>query len=152
MSHRLDPGRRALGVLTLAALPLFALACDQGSRMDIDSSLDLDLDAMTKLPSGLLYRDLEAGEGDVAEAGSTVRVGYSGYFSSGEMFDSGSFSFTVGAGKVVAGFDEGVAGMKVGGRRQLVIPSVLGYGDQDMGPIPGGSTLVFMIDLESVSR
>lgn len=150
--RRFYPGPRALWVLTLAVLPLFVLACDQGSQMDIDASFDLDLDAMTKLPSGLLYRDLEAGEGDVAEAGSTVRVGYSGYFTSGEMFDSGSFSFTVGAGKVVAGFDEGVAGMKVGGRRQLVIPSVLGYGDQDMGPIPGGSTLVFMIDLESVSR
>ncbi len=120
--------------------------------MDIDSSLDLDLDAMTKLPSGLLYRDLEAGEGEVADAGSTAQVGYSGYFTSGEMFDSGSFSFTVGAGQVVAGFDEGVSGMKVGGRRQLVIPPALGYGDRDTGPIPGGSTLVFVIDLEAVSR
>ena len=120
--------------------------------MDIDPTLDIDIDAMTKLPSGLLYQDLEAGEGDIADAGSTAQVGYSGHFTSGEMFDSGSFSFTVGAGQVVAGFDEGVSGMKVGGRRQLVIPSVLGYGDQDMGPIPGGSTLVFVIELQSVSR
>jgi len=68
------------------------------------------------------------------------------------VFDSGSFSFTVGAGQVVPGFDQGITGMKVGGKRQLVIPSQLGYGDQDMGPIPGGSTLVFVVKLQSVSR
>lgn len=120
--------------------------------MDIDPSLDIDLDAMSKLPSGLLYRDLEQGEGELADSGSTAQVGYHGYFTSGDLFDSGSFSFTVGAGQVVPGFDEGVTGMKVGGRRQLVIPSHLGYGDRDMGPIPGGSTLVFIVDLEGVSR
>ena len=118
----------------------------------IDPSLDIDIDAMTKLPSGLLMLDVEEGTGELADSGSTAQVGYSGYFTSGEMFDSGSFSFTVGVGQVVAGFDQGVAGMKVGGRRQLVIPSALGYGDQDNGPIPGGSTLVFIVDLESVSR
>jgi peptidylprolyl isomerase len=120
--------------------------------MDINPSLDIDLEAMTKLPSGLLFTDLEVGDGEVADSGSTAQVGYHGYFTSGDMFDSGSFSFTVGAGQVVAGFDQGISGMQVGGRRQLVIPSHLGYGDQDRGPIPGGSTLVFVVDLEAVSR
>ena len=120
--------------------------------MDIDPSLDIDLDAMSKLPSGLLCRDLEQGEGALADSGSTAQVGYHGYFTSGDLFDSGSFSFTVGAGQVVPGFDEGVTGMKVGGRRQLVIPSHLGYGERDTGPIPGGSTLIFVVDLEGVTR
>jgi peptidylprolyl isomerase len=120
--------------------------------MEIDPALSIDLDAMTKLPSGLLYSDLDLGDGEAADSGRVVQVGYKGYFTSGEMFDSGSFSFTLGTGQVVAGFDQGVSGMKAGGRRQLVIPSQLGYGDNDMGPIPGGSTLVFVVELEAVTR
>lgn len=144
--------RRAGPAVSAVLLMLFVLSCEEGPQMDINPSLDIDLEAMTKLPSGLLYTDVEPGDGDVAEAGTTAQVGYSGYFTGGDMFDSGSFSFAVGAGQVVAGFDEGIKGMKVGGRRQLVIPSHLGYGDQDMGPIPGGSTLIFVVELQAVSR
>ena len=146
-----DSDRRSGFLLSVAFISLFVLACEQGPPMDT-TPLDLDLEAMTKLPSGLLLLDMEVGEGESADSGSTAQVGYTGYFTSGDVFDSGSFSFTVGAGQVVPGFDQGIAGMKVGGKRQLVIPSQLGYGDQDMGPIPGGSTLVFVVQLQSVSR
>ena len=151
MKLRFHSDRRGGFALSVALISLFVLACEQGPPMDTNP-LDLDLDAMTKLESGLLLLDLEVGEGELADSGSTAQVGYTGYFTSGDVFDSGSFSFTVGAGQVVPGFDQGITGMKVGGERQLVIPSQLGYGDQDMGPIPGGSTLVFVVKLQSVSR
>ena len=119
------------------------------------SSLGVDLSAMTKSSSGLYTRDLTVGTGAVAVAGKRVGVHYVGSLANGTQFDANGptdapFSFTLGAGQVIAGWDEGVAGMKVGGRRQLVIPPSLGYGSQANGPIPGNSILVFTVDLVSV--
>lgn len=113
-------------------------------------SLGVDLAKMTKTSSGLYYRDLAPGTGTEAGAGSTVTVQYTGWLTSGSQFDTGSFSFTIGEHGVVAGFEEGVTGMKVGAVRQLVIPASLGYGAQGKGPIPGNAVMVFQLSLKKV--
>ncbi len=104
------------------------------------------------LPSGLQYQDLKLGDGAVAKSGQTVSVNYIGVLTDGTKFDSSfdagrPFSFGLGAGQVIKGWDEGVAGMKVGGRRILIIPATLGYGNQANGKIPANSTLIFQVDL-----
>ena len=104
-------------------------------------------------PSGLQYADLAEGEGDAAEAGRPVSVHYTGWLTDGTKFDSSvdsnqPFQFTLGAGQVIAGWDEGVCGMKAGGKRKLTIPPELGYGaDGAGGVIPPGATLVFDVEL-----
>lgn len=109
-------------------------------------------------PSELVIEDLEEGDGAEATAGSTVAVHYLGVaWSSGQQFDSSwdrgeHFSFGLGAGQVIAGWDNGVAGMRVGGRRRLTIPPHLGYGARGAGgAIKPNETLVFVVDLVSVS-
>jgi FKBP-type peptidyl-prolyl cis-trans isomerase len=116
-----------------------------------DASLGVSLAQSTKLPSGLYYRDIVAGTGAVLATGQTVGMRYVGAFVSGDVFDSNPapkpvFSFRLGAGQVIKGWDQGLVGMKVGGRRQLIIPPELGYGPNDYGPIPGNSVLVFTVD------
>jgi FKBP-type peptidyl-prolyl cis-trans isomerase FkpA len=111
---------------------------------------------MARTPSGLRYQDLAKGQGAEAREGSTATVHYTGWLPNGEKFDSSRdrnepFSFKLGAGQVIAGWDEGVAGMKVGGRRKLVIPPSLGYGTAGAPPdIPPGATLVFDVELLDV--
>jgi peptidylprolyl isomerase len=108
-------------------------------------------------PTDLEVTDLSTGEGAEAVAGSTVRVHYVGVaHSSGEEFDASynrgePLSFRLGAGQVISGWDQGVQGMKVGGRRKLVIPPHLGYGDRGAGGvIKPGETLIFVVDLLEV--
>jgi peptidylprolyl isomerase len=108
-------------------------------------------------PTTLEITDIWEGDGAVAAAGSTVTVHYAGVaFSTGREFDASwnrntPFKFALGGGQVIAGWDQGVAGMKVGGRRQLVIPPALGYGDRGAGGvIKPGETLVFVVDLLAV--
>ena len=107
-------------------------------------------------PSGLKYTDLQVGTGAVAQAGKTVSVHYTGTLTDGKKFDSSvdrgqPFSFPLGAGRVIKGWDEGVAGMKVGGKRRLVIPPDLGYGARGAPPvIPPNATLVFDVELLDV--
>ena len=108
-------------------------------------------------PTELVIDDIEEGTGAEAVAGKTVDVHYVGVsWSTGKQFDSswdrrGNFSFALGAGRVIAGWDQGVAGMKVGGRRRITIPPHLGYGDAGAGGvIKGGETLVFVVDLLGV--
>ncbi len=115
-------------------------------------SLGVDLMAMTKTPSGLLYRDIRVGTGATATAGHSVSVQYTGWLPDGTKFDSSRdrnepFDFSLGAGQVIHGWDEGVAGMRIGGRRQLVIPPDLAYGSAGTGPIPPNATLVFDVEL-----
>ncbi len=107
-------------------------------------------------PADLEITDLWEGDGAVATAGSTVRVHYVGVaFSTGEEFDASwdrgePLEFRLGAGQVIAGWDRGVQGMRVGGRRQLVIPPGLAYGDRGAGrAIAPGETLIFVCDLVS---
>ncbi|BCA55446.1 Peptidyl-prolyl cis-trans isomerase [Nitrospira sp. KM1] len=106
--------------------------------------------------SGLQYIDQAVGSGDVAVAGKTVIVHYAGRLENGKQFDSSvdrgqPFSFPLGAGRVIKGWDEGVQGMKVGGKRQLIIPPQLGYGARGAGgAIPPHATLIFDVELLKV--
>jgi peptidylprolyl isomerase len=108
-------------------------------------------------PTDLVVTDITTGDGPEATSGSTVEVHYVGVsHSTGEEFDASynrgqPLSFRLGAGQVISGWDQGVAGMKVGGRRQLVIPPHLGYGDRGAGGVIGpGETLIFVVDLLGV--
>lgn len=107
-------------------------------------------------PASLLVHDVIAGTGATATGGSSATVQYTGaVYATGTVFQSSydtgqPFAFTLGGGQVIAGFDAGVAGMKVGGRRELIIPPALGYRDQAQPGIPANSTLIFVIDLVSV--
>ena len=111
----------------------------------------------TAPPTDLVLDDIEVGTGTEAVAGANVTVHYVGLaWSDGQQFDASwdrndTFEFRLGAGQVIAGWDQGVAGMKVGGRRSITIPSHLGYGDRGAGGvIKGGETLVFVVDLLNV--
>jgi FKBP-type peptidyl-prolyl cis-trans isomerase len=108
-------------------------------------------------PSGLKYSDVKKGDGKPAELGKTVFVHYTGWTTDGKKFDSSvdrgePFQFALGRGMVIKGWDEGVAGMKVGGKRQLKIPSALAYGEKGAGGglIPPNADLVFDVELVSV--
>lgn len=105
--------------------------------------------------SGLIIQDTVAGTGTEAVSGAKVTVHYIGLLSDGTKFDSSvdrgqPFTFTLGRGEVIKGWDEGVVGMKVGGTRVLGIPAELAYGDQQVGPIPPNSALFFQVQLLSV--
>lgn len=113
---------------------------------------DKGLEGMTTLNSGLQIRDDKVGDGPTAQAGQTVAVHYTGWLTDGTKFDSSydhgqPFNFPLGGGQVIRGWDEGVAGMKVGGKRRLFVPPELGYGSRAMGPIPANSPLVFDVEL-----
>ena len=103
--------------------------------------------------SGLKYTDTVVGEGEAPKKGSKVTVHYSGYLTDGKKFDSSvdrnqPFQFVLGVGQVIKGWDEGVAGMKVGGKRKLVIPAQLGYGARGAGNvIPPNAELIFDVEL-----
>jgi FKBP-type peptidyl-prolyl cis-trans isomerase len=120
--------------------------------LEFDASLGVDLTQMTRTASGLYYQDLVVGDGAVAQAGDQVTVHYTGWLHDGTEFDSsvGGDPATFPLGGVIAGWQEGVPGMKVGGKRKLVIPPNLAYGKSGRGSIPGNATLVFDIDLIGV--
>ena len=106
--------------------------------------------------TGLIIEDKIIGDGDEAVSGKTVTVNYTGTLVNGDQFDSSigraPFSFPLGAGRVIKGWDEGVAGMKVGGKRKLTIPPELGYGSRGAGNvIPANATLIFEIELLKVN-
>ncbi len=112
---------------------------------------------MTQTASGLAYEDLATGEGPAAQAGDTVSVHYTGWLENGTKFDSSvdrdePFEFPLGAGMVIQGWDEGVAGMQVGGKRKLLIPPELGYGARGAGGvIPPNATLIFEVELLAIN-
>jgi FKBP-type peptidyl-prolyl cis-trans isomerase len=105
--------------------------------------------------SGLVVEDVNIGNGDAAKAGDTLTVNYVGTLSDGTQFDSSydrgtPFSFKLGVGQVIRGWDEGMVGMRIGGKRNLTIPPELGYGSRGVGLIPPGSTLKFTVELVNI--
>ncbi len=106
-------------------------------------------------PQQQMITDVQVGTGAEAVNGSTVSVQYTGKFEDGTVFDSSiprgePITFVLGQGRVIAGWEQGILSMKVGGKRTLVIPPELGYGPNDYGPIPGNSTLYFDVELVNV--
>ena len=155
-----------LGLVVLAVVAYVVTACvkkDQQDQAASASSASAVASPVAGTPvaasnvvttaSGLKYEVLRAGNGPEAKAGQTVSVHYTGWLTDGTKFDSSvdrgqPFSFSLGAGQVIKGWDEGVAGMKVGEKRKLTIPSTLGYGDHGAGNvIPPNATLVFDVEL-----
>jgi FKBP-type peptidyl-prolyl cis-trans isomerase len=163
-SHHYQKGKHAMSKLTGCGLLLLLgclmqAGCTEISAQDKDKDKDKDKPAEkeVKLPSGLKYVELKEGTGAEAKKGDTVEVHYTGWLyvdgKAGKKFDSSvdrkePFAFTLGAGQVIKGWDEGVAGMKVGGKRKLIIPSELGYGAKGAGrDIPPNATLLFEVEL-----
>lgn len=166
-------GMKVGGSRLLVIPPELALGAQGNSAIPADSTLVMEIELtdlkepqvatkvdekdFTTTESGLKYYDLIPGTGDSPKAGQTVVVNYTGWLSDGTQFDSSidrgvPFSFVLGEGNVIAGWDEGVATMKVGGKRQLVVPPELGYGDQGAGNlIPPGATLIFEVELLEIN-
>lgn len=136
--------------LTLVIMPTFAWGGNVAETEPGSSGKEVTT------PSGLKYVDQVVGTGDLAVAGKTATVHYTGWLTNGQKFDSSvdrgqPFSFPLGAGRVIKGWDEGVQGMKVGGKRRLTIPSELGYGARGAGgAIPPNAALVFDVELLGV--
>lgn len=151
--------QRSRLLLVLAGATLVAGACDLNTfrrtpieRAGFAEELNVDTTAMTASPTGLRYADLAVGQGPAAAAGSTVAVQYTGWLTNGRQFDSSRggqpLEFRIGNHEVIDGWDEGLTGMKVGGKRKLVIPPSLGYGAEGSPPvIPADATLVFEVEL-----
>lgn len=144
-------GRRRFLGLGLAA----ALGCGGGTdERGFARSLSLDWDALVPTGSGLYVQELRTGQGPAAGAGLRITVHYTGWLQEGTMFQTSRSgdppTFTVG--QVIEGWNEGVSGMRVGGRRRLVIPPELGYGERGSPPdIPPNATLIFDIELLAVT-
>ena len=119
----------------------------------LQANVQADQEQMVSTPSGLQYIDLVVGKGEIAKAGDLAVVHYTGWLKDGTKFDSSKdrnrpFEFPLGAGRVIKGWDEGVVGMKIGGKRKLIIPPQLGYGSRGAGRvIPPNATLTFEVEL-----
>jgi FKBP-type peptidyl-prolyl cis-trans isomerase len=142
-----------MAILTLTA----AAALAQGSSKKPDTSAPTKVTGEgTKLPDGLQYWDIKVGTGVAAKDGDHVKVHYTGWLITGKKFDSSvdahqPYDFTIGKGEVIKGWDEGVTGMKVGGKRQLRIPPELAYGEAGFKDIiPPNATLIFDVQLLAV--
>lgn len=148
--------------IMLIALAL--LGCDRAARRVVAGTpeslayareLNVKLSDMAKRPSGLYVQDVTPGVGATVGAGQVAQVHYTGWLADGMPFDSSTggqpLEFRVANGEVIAGWDEGVTGMRVGGKRRLVIPPHLAYGDAGAGGvIPPGATLVFDVELVGI--
>lgn len=137
-------------VVGLAVVTLFFLY----GNIFMSASNPIDLGAVGDPVGQLIVQDEQQGTGAEATVGKTITVNYTGRFENGSIFDTSvgkaPFTFTLGAGGVIAGWDQGLQGMKVGGKRLLIVPPSLGYGPNDYGPIPGNSTLIFEVELLKV--
>ena len=128
---------------------------DELSATTFAPTLSVDLAAMRATPRGAYVRDVREGDGLYVRSGETVQVRYAGWLADGTAIDAvgerdAPVSFRVGGGQVVRGWEEAVVGMRVGGRRQVVIPPRLGYGARGLGNVPPNAVLVFLIDVVGV--
>lgn len=149
----------------LCALPLLAAACggDATGPSDPDlttvnfaPALGVDISTMTRVGDGVYYKDRVVGTGAEVAANRVIQVRYQGWLADGTRFDHNLeprelFPLILGQRRVIQGWEQGIPGMKVGGRRLLVIPPSLGYGTQSNGPIPANSVLVFEVTVVSQS-
>ena len=134
---------------------LFTMAMNKNEKTNSPLGEPIKLEKPILTASGLKITDIAIGKGTEAKSGDNVSVNYRGTLENGEEFDSSYgravFKFPLGAGKVIKGWDEGVEGMKEGGKRKLVIPPELGYGSRGIGPIPPNATLIFEVELVKVN-
>jgi FKBP-type peptidyl-prolyl cis-trans isomerase len=142
--------------VTILAILLAVSVAGAGQTTKPGGAMD---EKIVTTPSGLKYVDLVVGTGAEAQKGQTVAVHYTGWLTDGKKFDSSvdrgqPFSFPLGAGRVIKGWDEGVAGMKVGGKRKLMIPPQLGYGERGAGGglIPPNAELIFEVQLLEIAK
>jgi FKBP-type peptidyl-prolyl cis-trans isomerase len=142
---------RGAGACALLIASFTAGCGDDATGPVFDESLGVDLSEMTQTASGLYYLDVSVGTGTTATPGSSATVRYTGWLTNAVQFDSGEYTFRLSRREAIAGFDEGVQGMQVGGRRRIVIPPSLGYGDSGAGPIPPNAYLLFDLELLSVA-
>ena len=146
---------KLLGIVILAA---FAALGSAAGRDDANTYSPTRVEGNPKTtPSGVQYWDIAVGTGATAVAGKTVGVHYTGWLADGKKFDSSvdrgkPIMFPLGAGRVIRGWDEGIVGMKVGGKRQLRIPPQLGYGFRGSGTVPPNAILIFDIQLLAVGK
>jgi hypothetical protein len=144
----------ASSTTTVAPTPPPSSAPDDASeigRTTFDPALGIHLDSMSRRASGLYVQDLAHGTGAVAGRGKSVVVRYTGWLSTGKQFDSGEITVTLGSNKTIRAWEEGLLGMRVGGKRRLVVPPNLGYGVRGAGDqIPANSVLVFEMEALSV--
>lgn len=148
----------------VAALSMTAAACATSGgplpparpieTINYAPSLDVNFARMSKTPGGVYYRDIELGNGPVIKARDDLKVHYTGWLTNGVQFDANTndqppLTVPFGRGRVIKGWDEGLVGMRVGGRRQLIVPSELGYGSAHAGVIPPDAVLVFDIRILS---
>ncbi len=144
-------------IVLVAVLIISTLLILYGSRTRMTKSTITLGENMTQTTSGLHYEDIALGSGPAAQSGDQVQVHYTGWLEDGTKFDSSldrnqPFGFPLGAGRVIQGWDEGVAGMQVGGTRRLVIPPELGYGARGAGgAIPPNATLIFEVELLAIN-
>ncbi len=157
---KLAPQTLAAGALALLSLAPALAAGESDSQAAPAAAAPAATAAQEKIvttASGLKYEDLKVGEGAEAKSGDRVEVHYTGWLENGTKFDSSvdrgkPFPFPLGAGRVIKGWDQGVAGMKVGGKRKLIIPPALGYGDRGAGGvIPPNATLIFEVELLKIT-
>lgn len=148
---------QGLGVAVALAVVAVLLYGNQLMSLFQAGSTEDNANVAANLSTGVKVEDLVAGTGQVAAAGDSVTVHYVGMLTDGQVFDSSRdrgqpFTFTLGAGEVIRGWDQGVVGMRVGGKRRLTIAPDYAYGNNVVGPIPANSTLVFEVELLGVQK
>jgi FKBP-type peptidyl-prolyl cis-trans isomerase len=154
-SNPLDINGQNLPTLIPTATSVPPSAIISTNPTQVEATAGANMDNYITDPSGLKYLDETIGSGPQVKAGDTVTVNYIGTLENGTKFDSSfdrnqPFTTQIGVGQVIKGWDEGIIGMRAGGKRKLIIPPDLGYGNQPAGSIPPNSTLIFEVDLLSI--